>query len=505
MSKKQSGTVLTLVSVDKHSKVPLFRQLETQLRNAILAGSLAGGTRLPSSRALAIELGVSRPTVVLVLERLAVEGFLEARHGAGTFVASVIPQHLPRALAMPPANQPSVEAMPPDLGALQLSRTGARFAALDANIGVSDGRPFLPNAPAYDKFPFALWQTCANRQARQSFRNGLGYADPAGFAPLQRAIADYLALHRGDQCDPEQIVITPGGHTAFMIAALILTDPGDRLLFEDPGPVIARNLFESLDRKIVSAPVDAEGMDFEHVVQGVARLRMAFTMPSRHHPLGKTLSLARRLRLMDWAQANDAWIIEDDYDSEFRYTGRPLPSMRSIDKSGRVLYVGTFSKALFPALRVGYFVLPPALVPVFRNAMALMFRSVPLTTQMVLADFITEGHFSTHLRRMRELYADRRRDFIETAAQVSEGNFVIGSPDSGMNAIAWLPEGLSDKLIHARALERGIHSYPLSDYCVRPYPRSALILGFTCVQSHQLRPGLEALSQVISAERRALP
>lgn len=499
MAKQQSGAVLTLVAVDRLSRVPLFRQLEDQLRNAILAGSLPGGTRLPSSRMLAAELEISRPTVVLVLERLVGEGFLEARHGAGTFVTRMIPQHLPR--LMPTAlTEQAMAGGGPD--APRLSQAGARFAAMDANIGTSEARPFLPNAPAYDKFPFGLWQTCANRQARQSFRAGMGYADPAGYAPLRRAIADYLAMHRGDRCDPEQIVITPGGHTAFMIATLLLTDPGDRLLFEDPGPVIARNLFESLDRRIVSVPVDAEGMDFEAAVHGVARLRMAFTMPSRHHPLGRTLSLARRLRLLDWAQASAAWIIEDDYDSEFRYTGRPLPSMRSIDASGRVLYVGTFSKALFPALRVGYFVLPPALVQVFRNAMALMFRSVPLETQMVLADFITQGHFATHLRRMRELYMQRRRDFIETAAEVSDGRFQIDSPDSGMNVIAWLPEGVDDSRIHAKAQDMGIHCYPLSDYCVRPYPRSALILGFTCVQSHLLRPGLQALAQVIATEQR---
>ncbi|MBA3910793.1 MAG: hypothetical protein C0524_13190 [Rhodobacter sp.] len=384
----------------------------------------------------------------------------------------------------------------------RLSRAGARFAATGANIGTSEVRPFLPNAPAYDKFPFGLWQTCANRQARHSFRAGMGYADPAGYAPLRRAIAEYLAMHRGDRCDPEQIVITPGGHTAFMIATLLLTDPGDGVLFEDPGPLIARKLFESLDRRIVSVPVDADGMDFEHVLQAVPPPRLVFAMPSRHHPLGRTLSLARRLRLMDWAQANAAWIIEDDYDSEFRYTGRPLPSMRSIDAPGRVLYVGTFSKALFPALRVGYFVLPPALVQVFRNAMALMFRSVPLETQMVLADFIAEGHFATHLRRMRDLYTQRRHDFIETAAEVSDGRFQIDSPDSGMNVITWLPEGVGERRIHAKAQTMGVHCYPLSDYCLQPYPRSALILGFTCVQPHLLRPGLQTLAQVIATEQR---
>lgn len=491
MAKRKSGALLTQIRLARDGMVSLRRQLEDQLREAILGGLLTGGTRLPSSRALAEELEVSRPTVVQALDGLVAEGFLESRHGSGTFVARSIPPHLP--LAVRRAEWGKDSAIRP----LRLSRVGAHFALLDADITAHDTRPFLPNVPAYDRFPFALWQKCVNRQTRQLYRTSMGYGDPAGFAPLRRAIAEYLALHRGDDCDADQIVITPGGHAAFMIAALVLTDPGDGILFEDPGPLIARKLFESLDRKLVLTPVDGDGMDFTEAA-GAALPRMAFTMPSRQHPLGRTLSLNRRIGLLEWAERTDAWIVEDDYDSEFRYTARPLPSIRSIDRFGRVIYVGTFSKALFPALRVGYFVLPPALVGPFRNAVALMFRGPPMAMQMALAEFIAEGHFATHLRRMRDLYAVRRQDFLDEAYRVGAGLFDVERPDSGMNALVWLPDGLDDRLVAEAALMAGVHSYPLTDYCVRPVARPALILGFAGVQHHQLGPGLGALASVIA-------
>lgn len=337
MAKRKSGALLTRIAIDRDSRTPLFRQIEDQLRGMILAGSLSGGTRLPASRALATDLGVSRQTVVQVLESLAAEGFLEMRHGSGTFVAATIPQHVPHRFRSQPETDPASTAVP------RVSGLGSRFGAAEVDFIPRENRPFLPNSPAYDQFPFALWQKYVNRQTRQAYRGNMGYGDPAGYAPLRHAIADYLALHRSDACDPEQIVITPGGHAAFMVAALLLTDPGDGLLFEDPGPLIACNLFQSLGRRLVHVPVDEEGMDFEPAVAQGAGARLAFVMPSRQHPLGRTMSLARRLRLLDWANANDAWILEDDYDSEFRYTGRPLPSIRSIDRTGRVIYVGTFS------------------------------------------------------------------------------------------------------------------------------------------------------------------
>jgi len=492
MAKRKSGALLTRIVIDRDSRTPLFRQIEDQLRGMILVGSLSGGTRLPASRALATDLGVSRQTVVQVLESLAAEGFLEMRHGSGTFVAASFPQHLPQR----PQNQPGPTQASPAVP--RVSGLGSRFNAAEVDYIQRENRPFLPNSPAYDQFPFALWQKYVNRQTRQAYRGNMGYGDPAGYAPLRQAIADYLALHRSDACDPEQIVITPGGHAAFMVAALLLTDPGDGLLFEDPGPLIARNLFQSLGRRLVHVPVDEEGMDFEPAVAQGAGARLAFVMPSRQHPLGRTMSLARRLRLLDWANANDAWILEDDYDSEFRYTGRPLPSIRSIDRSGRVIYVGTFSKALFPALRLGYLVLPPALVGMFRNAIALMVRSVPEATQMALANFIADGHFASHLRRMRDLYAGRRQEFLRVAQTTGAGLYEVDMPDSGMNAIAWLQAGQDDRTVARRSVEAGVHAYPLGEYGVGPLPRPGLLLGFTGVVPHQLGPGLEALSRVLA-------
>ncbi|NEY91564.1 MocR-like pyridoxine biosynthesis transcription factor PdxR [Tabrizicola oligotrophica] len=492
MAKRKSGALLTTIAIDRDSRTPLFRQIEDQLRGRILAGSLSGGTRLPASRALAADLGVSRQTVVQVLESLAAEGFLEMRRGSGTFVAATFPAHVPQRFRSQPEPGPDSAIAP------RVSGLGSRFGAAEVDFIARENRPFLPNSPAYDQFPFALWQKYVNRQTRQAYRGTMGYGDPAGYAPLRHAIADYLALHRSDACDPEQIVITPGGHAAFMIAALLLTEPGDGLLFEDPGPMIARNLFEALGRKLVHVPVDDDGMDFEDAIAHGGGERLAFVMPSRQHPLGRTMSLARRLRLLDWANSTDAWILEDDYDSEFRYTGRPLPSIRSIDRSGRVIYVGTFSKALFPALRLGYLVLPPALVSMFRNAIALMVRSVPLATQMALAGFIADGHFASHLRRMRELYAERRQGFLQAATRSGSGLYQVEMPDSGMNAIAWLPGGQDDRETARRAVLAGVHGYPLGDYCVRPLPRPGLLLGFTGVAPHQLGPGLDALAQLLA-------
>lgn len=492
MAKRKSGALLTLITIDRNSKVPLYRQIEDQLRSAVLAGSLPGGTRLPSSRTLAADLAVSRQTVVQVLESLGAEGFLDMRHGSGTFVANTFPQHVPHRFRGQTEHGQAPAVAP------RVSGLGLRFGSAEVDFIPGENRPFLPNSPAYDQFPFALWQKYVNRNNRQAYRGNMGYGDPAGYAPLRRAIAEYLALHRSDACDPEQIVITPGGHAAFMIAALLLTDPGDGLLFEDPGPLIARNLFESLGRKLVSVPVDDEGMAFEDVVARGGGERLAFVMPSRQHPLGRSMSLARRLRLLDWANGNEAWILEDDYDSEFRYTGRPLPSIRSIDGTGRVIYVGTFSKALFPALRVGYLVLPPTIVGMFRNAMALMFRSVPLATQMALAGFIDDGHFASHLRRMRELYGGRRQEFLEIAERVGAGLFQVEVPDSGMNAIAWLGAGCDDRVIARQATMADVHAYPLGEYCLRPFPRPGLLLGFTSVTPQRLGPGLEALARVLA-------
>ncbi|MBZ7926124.1 PLP-dependent aminotransferase family protein [Ensifer adhaerens] len=491
MSKQLEGPILPFLRIDATIALPKFRQVQDQLRMAILKGHLRAGTRLPASRILADELGLSRQTLVRVLENLKAEGYLEARQGAGTFVSAALPRQSTK-LSMP-ARGDVTDSAPP-----RLSRIGEQSRRMSADIGQMEDRPFLPNRPALDRFPFAIWRKCWNAVARSGKAVAMGYGDVAGELVLRQRIAEYLALHRRDPCDPEQIVITPGGHAAFSLAALALADAGDGIWFEDPGPITTSNLFRTLGLRLCPTHVDAEGLDVEGAIARYPDARLAFVMPSRHHPLGVTLTLPRRLALLEWARANDAWIIEDDYDSEFRYDGAPLPSMRSIDSNGRVIYAGSFSKALYPGLRVGYLVLPPPLIGTFRNLSALIHRSVPVETQLALAEFIGGGHFASHLRRMRSLYAERRETFTQVAQETLAGLARIDSSESGLNALAWLKGGRQDQAPHRAVLDAGLQCYPLSDYTIATPLPGALILGYAGVPADRMRPLLLRLADAIA-------
>jgi GntR family transcriptional regulator/MocR family aminotransferase len=487
LAKQFEGPILPFLRLDAAAALPKFRQVQDQLRMAILRGHLRAGTRLPASRILAQELGLSRQTLVRVLENLRAEGFLEARQGAGTFVSAALPAQLPK-----PRFTPVEGDAPP-----RLSRIGALSRGVSAEIGQMEQKPFLPNQPALDRFPFAVWRKCWNAVTRGG-RAAMGYGDVAGELMLRQRIAEYLALHRRDSCDPEQIVITPGGHAAFTLAALALADPGDGIWFEDPGPVTTSNLFRTLGLRLCPVDVDTDGMDIAGAMAQHPDARLAFVMPSRHHPLGVTLSLPRRLVLLEWARANETWIIEDDYDSEFRYDGAPLPSMRSVDSHDRVIYVGSFSKALYPGIRVGYLVLPPQLVGAFRNLSALIHRSVPVETQLALAEFIGGGHFASHLRRMRSLYAERRETFQQAGRAALAGLAHVDCTESGLNALAWLEDDRDDRAAHRAALDAGLQCYPLSDYTIATSRPGALVLGYAGVPTERMKPYLGRLAEALS-------
>ncbi|MEO5321924.1 PLP-dependent aminotransferase family protein [Mesorhizobium sp. CC13] len=492
MAKQLEGPILPFLRLDAAAAVPKFRQVQDQLRQAILKGHLRPGTRLPASRILCEEVGLSRQTLVRVLENLKAEGYLEARQGAGTFVSAALPR--PAAIPRWQKSLANVPDMPPP----RLSRIGDLSRQMSADIGQFEPMPFLPNRPAIDRFPFALWRKCWNSVTRGGKVAALGYGDLGGELILRQRIAEYLAVHRHDPCDPEQIVITPGGHAAFTLAVLALADPGDGIWFEDPGPVTTYNLFHTLGFRLCLTDVDGDGMDVAGAAARYPGARLAFVMPSRHHPLGVTLSLPRRLALLEWARANDAWILEDDYDSEFRYDGAPLPSIRSIDSHDRVIYAGSFSKALYPGVRVGYLVLPPQLVGTFRNLSGLINRSVPVETQLVLAEFIGGGHFASHLRRMRGLYAERREAFIDAGKVALAGLANIDCSESGLNALAWLTDGRDDRAVRQDVLEAGLQCYPLSDYTVATPRPSALILGYAGVPTERMRPYLARFAEALS-------
>ncbi|CAN7570548.1 PLP-dependent aminotransferase family protein [Rhizobium sp. LjRoot30] len=493
MVKQRKGPILPFLRLDDATALPKFRQVQDQLRLAILHGHLRTGTRLPSSRILATELGLSRQTVVRVLENLRAEGYLDTRQGDGTYVSATLPHRQGKVF------RPTNEAQPPDVVPARLSRIGNLARNVSANIGRVERKPFLPNAPALDRFPFAVWRKCWNVVTRGGKTANMGYGDVAGELPLRQRIAEYLALHRRDPCDPEQIIITPGGHAAFALSALALADPDDEIWFEDPGPVTTSNLFRSLGLRLCPVDVDSEGMDVATAMHRYPAARLAFVMPSRHHPLGVTLSLPRRLALLEWARENDAWIIEDDYDSEFRYSGAPLPSMRSIDGHDRVIYVGSFSKALYPGIRIGYLVLPPQLVGAFRSLAGLMHRSVPVEAQLALAEFIGDGHFASHLRRMRALYAERRAVFIEAGQKALSGLAQLDCSESGLNGLAWLEGHRKDRLAHRAVLAAGLQCYPLSDYALAAPRRDALILGFAGVPAERMEMLLRRLAEAVAS------
>ena len=472
MPKHAGGALLGILDLDRSSRLPLFRQLDSQIRQAILSGRLPLGTRLPSSRVLARDVGVSRLTVVNAFQQLIAEGFLEAKRGAGSFVASGLPGSLPLIPADPGDGAQAVARHGP-----RLSRRGKSLAA-GADRPTPGTSPFSPNQPAYEEFPFSKWSRLWSRCWRRPAMDMLNYGDPLGYEPLRREVALYLADARGVRCDASQVIIVSGAQKAIGLAAMVLLDPGDTVWMEDPGYVTMRELIHAYGGRVAAVPVDQDGLDVKAGIAMAPAARMVVVTPSRQYPLGVLMSLPRRLELLEWAQANRAWIIEDDYDSEFRFAGRPLASMQSLDTAGHVIYIGTFSKVLFPSLRIGYLVVPPDLIDATRMACQVIDKAASTIPQVVLAEFMAEGHFTTHIRRMRSVYRERHDAFIDASHRYLAGLLDVRAADSGMNVIGWLADGVNDLEAQSRAWVGGIVTNRMSYYYCDAPPRSGLHLGF---------------------------
>ena len=405
MAKYSSSIPNGLITLDEKSKTPLYRQLYNSLRKAILSGQLAPGTRLQSSREISKELGVSRNTVVNAFEQLLAEGYLEGQVGSGTYVSRALPEEL---LNVKPMTRSTKSAGSKDPG---LSERGKVFAAFAQSVPRSPEkvRAFQSGVPALDAFPFETCSKLASKHWRRPANSLLGYGEPQGHAPLRRVIASYLGVARAVRCAPEQVIIVDGAQMAFDLIARVLLDPGDTAWMEEPGYLGARAALIASGARLVYVPVDEEGLDIAAGTRLDANARLIYVTPSHQFPLGMTMSLPRRLALLEWASRAGAWVMEDDFDSEYRYEGRPIASLQGLDTDGRVVYIGTFSKFLFPSLRLGYIVAPPALVDAFISARAMVGRHSPSVEQAILTDFIEEGHFGRHIRRMRTLYAERAR------------------------------------------------------------------------------------------------
>ena len=492
-SRKSAAPIIT-VPLDAGG-VPIYRQVYEALRRAILSGSLPAKSQMPSTRSLAAQLAVSRMTVVNAYDQLRAEGYIEGVSGSGTYVAAVLPEELLEIKSK--KRRPERDSAANEQTAL--SRRGRLLASFDhAYLRARTDTNFSAfhyGLPAMDAFPFDVWARLASRRFGKISVSLFGSGNPAGFEPLRRAVAAYLQTSRAVRCEPEQVLIVAGAQQALALIAQVLIDETDAVWMEDPCYLGARNAFGAAGARVVSVPVDREGFDLQSALQKNKTARLACVTPSHQFPLGVVMSLARRLALIEWARANNAWIVEDDYDSEFRYAGRPLASLQGLDKAGRVLYVGTFSKTIFPALRLGYLVVPENLVDVFTAARALSDSHSPSIDQAILTDFIEAGHFSRHIRRMRALYAERQAALVAAAQKYLAGLLDVSKDEAGMHLVGWLPENVNDKIASEKAREHGVETKPLSAYCSDSQQRSGLILGYTAFSAGQIRNGVERLAR----------
>jgi GntR family transcriptional regulator / MocR family aminotransferase len=496
MSPRTAGALPVLIRLDGESERPLNQQLYQGLRTVILEGRVPPGMRLPSTRALATDLGVSRNTVLDAFERLTGEGYLQGKAGAGTHVSRTLPDDMLGVRA------PSVRSSQrPGRGP---SRRGALAASIPVRLrrSVAPGtvRAFRLGAGALTDFPVDVWARLARRRWSRAGLHSLDYGDIAGHPPLREAIAGYLRTSRGVVCDAAQVLVVHGSQQAVDLTTRVLLDPGDVVWMEDPGYDGARAAFLAGGARILPVPVDGEGLNVTRAIARSPRARLTYITPSHQFPLGVTMSLARRIELLRWASASRAWLLEDDYDSEFRYANRPLAALQGLDAGSSVIYSGTFSKVLFPALRIGYLVVPPALVDTFIKMRLLIDVHPPTFMQAVLADFITEGHFGRHIRRMRILYRERQQALLAAARRDLDGLLDVRPADGGMHLVGWLPAGVDDRDASRRAATEGVEVMPLSFFRSIRGRRGALLLGYAGLTPEEISDGVRRLARGLRAK-----
>lgn len=489
--KGSGGRLLGDFALDRASDVPLHRQIYVQIRTNVLNGLLPGGARLPSTRTLTQELGVSRITIVNAFEELCAEGFLRSRPGDGTYVGEQW------------RNQFAAEPAPerPVLSARASAATSARGRDLSSRPLVSwnpdDAESFVPSQVGVDAFPIRTWKRLLARHGERRDVDMLGYGEPLGHRPLREAVADYLNDARGIGVSADQVVICSGAQQAFNALALLMVDSGDEVWMEDPGHIAARLAFLANGCQVRGIPIDEDGADLAAGLSLHPPGRLMFVTPSRQHPLGMPMSLARRLEWINWANAQNSWIIEDDCDSELRYRGPLLPTLFGLDRSQHVIHVGTFSKIMFPSLRIGYAVLPPDLVEPFGAAVSVIGRSPSTLLQAVTTDFIREGHLHAHIRRTRRLYLARQEALLTQLRQQLHP-FISAQPvDAGMHVIGWLPSGVDDQELASQLADRCIYTYALSDYCLEQQQKPALLIGFAATEESHMPQAVAHMARAL--------
>jgi GntR family transcriptional regulator/MocR family aminotransferase len=489
---KRAGASLVVPVADRVAAgTPLRAQIYGDLRGAILDGRLKPGERLPSTRTLSAEMGVSRNTTEGAYEQLVAEGYLARRVGSGTFVESCLPG---RPIGAGPILRPS-PAAGSSRGLSERGRALARSLTCNDPLSV---RAFGAGFPALEEFPSDLWRRLTSRRLRLAGPSLFGYGDPAGHPPLREAIARYLSESRGVRCRPDDVIVLTSSLQAVHLAADMVLDRGEAVWVENPFFPGAYSALEAAGARLHAVPVDAAGLRVEEGERLAKDARLAYVTPSHQYPTGVTMSLERRLALLAWARRADAWILEDDYDSEFRYEGRPIAAIHGLDRAGRVLYLGTFTKSLFPSIRVAYLVVPPALSAPFVHARRQMDGHTATLPQAVIADFLAEGHFAAHLRRMRGIYRARRDALVDAIDREMGKAARVGPTEGGFQTVLHLPGGQNDREVSRRAAAQGIDVTPLSRY-THGKGEPALVLGYSALTPDAIRAGVARLARVLRA------
>lgn len=479
------------IALDLRKKAPIYRQLYDWFRSAIAAGQLRPGQRVPSSRALAADLNVSRIPVLSAYEQLHAEGYLETFVGAGTFVAHSIPED-----SLNSVRKGTVEKSRRQ-SPRRVSRRCQALTNVSPQSWLNTLGAFRVSLPALDHFPIDIWSKLVTRHSKKATKNIMAYGDSTGYMPFREAIAEYLGAFRAVRCEPSQIMVTTGSQQGLQIAAQVLLNPGDKVWMEEPGYPGAIQAFMASGAEPIPVPVDQEGMKVGEMIRHARGAHAVYITPSHQYPLGMTMSATRRMLLLNWAQRTGSWVIEDDYDSEYRFDTRPIAALQGLDANARVIYIGTFSKVMFPALRLGYIVVPKDLVPAFsatRDATDIFSSTL---YQSVMTDFIREGHFARHIRRMRMLYMERRSALAKTIrTQMGDMLEIVGA-DAGMHLVALLPPSICDVAVAMRAAQKGISAMPLSSCYRKPPSRGGLILGYGGAAPHQIHDGIRTLKTIV--------
>jgi GntR family transcriptional regulator/MocR family aminotransferase len=493
--KRVAATFIPPIVIERHDKSPIHSQIYAWFQCAIADGRMKSGERVPSSRELAAQLGVSRGAVANAYEQLIAEGFFETLVGVGTYIAKSIPYEPPALNRMRRAGDFAAHAK--DLAHRQLSDRASLWSNPPAQRCATAPGAFGVGLPALDQFPINLWSKLIAHHSKDVSRAMLAYGDPMGYEPLREAIAEYVRTARGVRCDASQVLVTAGSQQGLQIASRVLLNPRDRVCMEEPGYPGAREAFAMANAEIVPIDVDAEGIVVSELERKGERAKLVYVTPSHQYPMGVTMSAARRMLLLNWACRNSTWIIEDDYGSEYRFDGRSIAALQSLDIHARVLYMGTFSQAMYPALRLGYLVLPKDLIAASIAVRDGMDMFSPTLNQSVMAEFIREGHFARHLRRMRMIYIERWEALVEALQRSLNGSEEISAIEGGLHLVILLNAEVDDAAVSKKAACSGVSVMPLSSCRMNAEGRCGLMLGYGGVDVQGIREGVRKLRMCI--------